>query len=59
MQALIVFGIAMAAVNLMLPSLSAAIPVVALGAGVLTMLALLGAAQFTGVISELLGKSNA
>ncbi|MEM6498885.1 MAG: hypothetical protein AAF709_19460, partial [Pseudomonadota bacterium] len=58
MQALIVLGLAIAALNLILPSLSAAIPVVTLAAAALTMLGLLGVAQLTGVISELLGKSN-
>ncbi len=58
MQALFVLGIAMTALSFVLPSLSVAVSIVTLGGATLTVLALLGVAQLTGVMSELLGKSN-
>lgn len=58
MKALLFISVVMAVVYLCLPDVSTSVPFVVVGAAFLTALALLAFAQFTGVISELLGKSD-
>ena len=59
MRFLIIASLAIAALHVWLPAMSGAMPLVVLGAAVLTVATLLGVAQFTGVVSEILGTSDA
>lgn len=58
MTGLLVASIVLAAAHLFLPATSGSLPLITLAAAILTVVTLLAFAQFSGVISELLGKSD-